>query len=211
METLSPDLLVYIAMNMDVPEILSFCETSPQFNRLICKNQKFWMNRIMTEFPNLNIRDYAPDYYQSYRQLAYREIGINVIVSILDEATDWEESEEDWENDEIESDSIVRLRTNLPDTAVREIFYLITSRIIDSIIETGDLTISVNNQDASCDIKTYRETVSMECFKDINDQTQSVNIYYVALDIGDPQMYYDNLDDILNNAIVQGKAEYYGL
>jgi len=207
MERLSLDVIMYMAMNMDVPEILTLCETSKRFNRFICKNQKFWMNRIIMEFPYLDIREYGPDYYTSYRNLAYRDIEIYVGLAMLDEeTTDWEGPEEDWEEDEVYANSIVRLRTNLPEEAVSEILYNIADNLGDSV-DYGYFTVRINGEDTICN---NVQELDIECFNDANNHIESVNIFLLSLGPGDVEYYEDNLDDILETAISKAKANYYG-
>ena len=45
------DILIYMALSYDLPEILSLCRSSQRFNNIICLNQLFWMKKIANDFP----------------------------------------------------------------------------------------------------------------------------------------------------------------
>ncbi len=52
-ETLSKlprDMIVYIALNMDLPEILNLCQTNTRLNETICKNRNFWIQRLLQDY-----------------------------------------------------------------------------------------------------------------------------------------------------------------
>jgi len=54
METvLNKDLIIYLAFDLDYPDILSLCKTSKKLNLALCKNETFWENKIRNERPGL--------------------------------------------------------------------------------------------------------------------------------------------------------------
>ncbi len=76
------DILIYMALSYDLPEILSLCRTSKRFNNTICLNQLFWMNKLMKDFPifrnikiyqkiplKYNLGDNRYDYKSYYKYL----------------------------------------------------------------------------------------------------------------------------------------------
>lgn len=50
MDKLPTDVIVYMALNMDLPEILSLCKTSSKFNKAICLNDNFWRDRLKKDY-----------------------------------------------------------------------------------------------------------------------------------------------------------------
>lgn len=212
METLSPNLVLYLSLNMDVPEVLSLCETSTRYNQLICNNQTFWMNKIMTDFPDLkvDIKEYGPDYRRSYQQLAYRFIQLDFVLNLVDEEKENEDEDEDdvsIEIDTVSAISIFGLRTNLSEGDVRQIIHDVSSHIIDEML-WGYYTIQVDGQDTDCqDMKNLH----LECFNDITNRTRSVTILFDASESGDLGYYQDNLQRLLERSIDRAKATYYGL
>jgi hypothetical protein len=59
-DTLPDDLIIKIALSMDLGEISSLCQTSVKFNQVVCENKQYWMNKM--------IRDYGL-YYNDYKTL----------------------------------------------------------------------------------------------------------------------------------------------
>ncbi len=47
---LSKDVIIYMALNLDLPEILKLCQTSRRFNKTVCKNRDFWSNKLQRDF-----------------------------------------------------------------------------------------------------------------------------------------------------------------
>ena len=68
-DRLPPDVIVYMAMNMDLPEILTFCMSSRRFNHIVCKNNKFWLQRLINDY-DVHVdqipRHYTPKTYYEY-------------------------------------------------------------------------------------------------------------------------------------------------
>lgn len=50
MDKLGKDVLVMIALDYDLPTILSFCSSSKRFNNVICKNNNFWISKLRKDF-----------------------------------------------------------------------------------------------------------------------------------------------------------------
>ena len=68
MEKLPADVVRHIALMMDLPEILSLCQSSDRFDNIICKNDKFWLGKL--------IRDYnisKSDIYDGYTPRTFYE------------------------------------------------------------------------------------------------------------------------------------------
>lgn len=53
MDKLHRDELVLLALQLDLPDILSLCNSSKYFNEKICKNENFWRRKIELERPGL--------------------------------------------------------------------------------------------------------------------------------------------------------------
>jgi len=47
---LPKDVLMLLALEMDIEYIINLCQTSSLFNNKICKNNYFWMNKLFKEF-----------------------------------------------------------------------------------------------------------------------------------------------------------------
>ena len=57
MEIASKDVLFTIAMNLALPSLLNWCESSSHVNRNVCLNQTIWRSKLLKDFP-----DGYPDY-----------------------------------------------------------------------------------------------------------------------------------------------------
>ena len=104
MEKLPKDMIIYLAMEMELLEIISFCNTSKKINERVCKNNIFWRNKIEKERPGLL------DYLSEEKQKDYRKIYIRIHDSKYSgECTftedgdiikgNFEDFEDDWELD----------------------------------------------------------------------------------------------------------------
>ena len=67
-ENLPPDLIIKIALTLDIGEILSLCLTSKRFNTVVCQNKYYWFQRLYQDYDidNSNIpNNQTPkQYYQ---------------------------------------------------------------------------------------------------------------------------------------------------
>jgi len=52
MENLSKDVLFNIATMLDLDNLLSFCNSDPRINNLVCKDKNIWNFKLTKEFPN---------------------------------------------------------------------------------------------------------------------------------------------------------------
>lgn len=50
MNQLPKDVLVFMALNMDLPEIISLCQTNSTFNKRVCENNYFWLNKLDKDY-----------------------------------------------------------------------------------------------------------------------------------------------------------------
>lgn len=51
MEQLDPNLIMQMALDLDLPSIVQLCRTSQKFNDTICKSPTFWMNKLRKDYP----------------------------------------------------------------------------------------------------------------------------------------------------------------
>ncbi len=50
MESLPKDVIVFMALKYDLRTILNLCQTNKHFNKLICLNNVFWMNKTVKDY-----------------------------------------------------------------------------------------------------------------------------------------------------------------
>lgn len=51
MEKLPKDVLMELALELNLPDIVSLCRTSSRIDRDVCENSIFWRNKIRKDFP----------------------------------------------------------------------------------------------------------------------------------------------------------------
>lgn len=49
-DKLPNDVVIYMALSMDLPQLLSLCSSSQRFNKIICQNDTFWLNKLNNDF-----------------------------------------------------------------------------------------------------------------------------------------------------------------
>ena len=68
---LPKDIIIYIALLLEKPDIISYCKTSKKFDDTICQNKQFWVQKLE--------RDFGVDYYKTKKLITsqiYYDIGI---------------------------------------------------------------------------------------------------------------------------------------
>lgn len=54
MEKLPKDVLILLALDLNLPGIISLCQTNERINKNVCENPIFWRNKIQKDFPTAN-------------------------------------------------------------------------------------------------------------------------------------------------------------
>ena len=52
MESASKDVLFTIAMNLDLPSLLRWCESNSRINKNVCLNSDVWRSKLLKDFPS---------------------------------------------------------------------------------------------------------------------------------------------------------------
>lgn len=76
-DKLPSDIIMLIAMEFDLPDILTYCKLSKRFNKTICDNNIFWMNKLRKDYPFVDIID-VKEYKNLYEYLSKRAKEINI-------------------------------------------------------------------------------------------------------------------------------------
>ena len=53
---LPKDILVLLALDLDVESVLNLCLSSKKINRKVCENRDFWRSRLKKDFPMINLK-----------------------------------------------------------------------------------------------------------------------------------------------------------
>jgi len=75
MEKFGPDVLRSIALYLSLEDLLHFCSISLRF-KTICNDDYFWRNKLLHDFPNVDIanlklKDFKPTYFDLYAEKSY--------------------------------------------------------------------------------------------------------------------------------------------
>ena len=82
METLPKDVIVKLALELENEDILKLCSSSKRYNEYVCKNEKFWLNKIRKEYPYItDIKSYKKNIFK--RGITYKEIYETFFGSIV--------------------------------------------------------------------------------------------------------------------------------
>ena len=68
MENLPVELILSYALSLDLPSITHLCQTSAQFNEVICNNEYFWKHKFIRDYY------YVPEFNGSWKHL-YQVFG----------------------------------------------------------------------------------------------------------------------------------------
>ncbi len=83
-EKVPSDIIRYMALVMDLPELLSLCRTSKRFNREICENVGYWRERLAKDFDTE-----SPNPKRLYEKLSQYDVtqplDSNLILAITNE------------------------------------------------------------------------------------------------------------------------------
>ncbi len=66
--TMSKDILIKMALDMDLADILSLCETNKKYNKLLCQDDGFWKQKYEKDFDNLQIQSYKNLYLEKAKR-----------------------------------------------------------------------------------------------------------------------------------------------
>ena len=74
---MNKDMLVKIALELDLPDLMNLCLTNPEYNRKICNNNDLWRWKMIKDFPDVETRT-KERYTLLYNKfkLAHEETGI---------------------------------------------------------------------------------------------------------------------------------------
>lgn len=169
---LSKDIIVKIALELDINDIGKLCKTSKIFNKYICDNQFFWYNKIKRDYPEV-LLEKGENYKELYRNIS-KNIEINIHISIHGYNEEGEEKEIFVDNSLKESITNIKERLNI----ILEIFF-------NSIPLFGHYDVKIDGED----ICEY--TISLtSCLDFINKETKDISITcYTEEEIEDDPYY----------------------
>ncbi|GAG79205.1 unnamed protein product, partial [marine sediment metagenome] len=50
MDKIPKDIIVLLALELDISDVLTYCRLSKRFNNAVCNNFSFWYNKLFKDF-----------------------------------------------------------------------------------------------------------------------------------------------------------------
>ena len=82
---LSKDALFSIAIMLDLPDLLRFCDSNERVDELICQRNEIWYNKLVKEFPNWKEFNIDKDLKDIYETL----YGLKIVKEFLNETNSY--------------------------------------------------------------------------------------------------------------------------
>ena len=191
---------------MDAPEILSLCRTHPRINKIICENDKFWMNKVMKDYPkifNSKYRDlYGKTFKEIYQYVSQEYMYIALSYKIEHSYYD----DDDFEDtDEINLGIEMEIDTRIPPTALKDLIY-------DVLRDFGQYHYLFGYYDVFVDgdeICQFSKFLRKDCLEDVDKDTKEVHVILDAQEMIDPDNE-GNYENELRNISVETVDDYLG-
>jgi hypothetical protein len=186
MERLSKDIIVKLALGMDLPEILSLCMTSKRFNRFVCENNRFWVSMIKRDYPGYpyELMKGEKDYKDLYKRLKEKEGIITLKIKYHDGVP------------------MASYTANLKANTLEQSKEIISNTFSDFIIQLsfyGNYSIEIDDLTVCSDINIL--PVSIGCLNDMTNVTDIVTLI-IKLDVGQPYRLLDYDDYLERTALM---------
>ena len=68
---LSKDLLIELALELSLPDLLRLCQSSKRNNKLLCESDTFWRRKLAKDYPDVDRRDNPKFKYMIYSTYEY--------------------------------------------------------------------------------------------------------------------------------------------
>lgn len=72
METLNKDVLLKLALDLDLASLVKFCKSSKRINATVCNDNMFWFNKLRKDYPNAFDVPQGSDYEKIYKSINKR-------------------------------------------------------------------------------------------------------------------------------------------
>ena len=86
MDKFPKEMLIEIALKLDIENIIKFCKTNKRTNFVVCENEHFWRRKLLKDYPNFKeLTEVHTSYKSTYlRIFSFYESIHNACLSILD-------------------------------------------------------------------------------------------------------------------------------
>jgi len=83
LDKLSKDALFSIAIMLDLPDLLRFCDSNKRVDELICKKNDIWYNKLVNEFPNWKEFKIFKEFNKDLKDIYETLYGLKVVQKFL--------------------------------------------------------------------------------------------------------------------------------
>ena len=202
MESSSKDVLVKIALEMSLKDILNLCLTNKRFNAYICNNESFWLNKILRDYPNVtNYKEFGSTNKERYMNLS-KDIVIDISIKIENTMTEYDDDDDEENEEEITREInvgySVALEDKLPIGEIKGKIYRALSDFFQRLSLWGYYDVYIDEVEVCQDYKYFHE----ECLQFLAYNTREIRIYLYAtepIDEGDEAHDQLLLDDAMND------------
>ena len=63
------DVLMLIALELDLPDLLNYCVSNPALNKAACENEFFWLRKLERDFPKYPVSLKRNSHKETYQLL----------------------------------------------------------------------------------------------------------------------------------------------
>lgn len=79
------DVIIQLALDLDLPDLLNLCRVSRRFDRNTCRNDIFWMNKSIRDFGRNVTKPFNMSWREFYRQGSVKDVNKLLIDSSRDD------------------------------------------------------------------------------------------------------------------------------
>ena len=176
------DTVRQIALNLSLADIYSLCSSNKDFDKWVCQNPQFWLQKLKSEYPekDANLGKHKYGSYKNFYELLESKTDINIVFKYKCIEVE-EDYEKDYEKDYEYYEETRKFKTLIPifGKDSRQISKIL-SQSLSYIDLSGKFTIKVNGEE-----RCYQtEEINKNCFFGVN--VNEANTIQITLDSDDP-------------------------
>ena len=173
---LSKDALIYMAMMLDLPDILALCKTNSKINRIICQNERFWFDKIKRDYPQKELKS-STNYREMYKNLFIHPININLIINFQEGMNDYSFSH------------LIVINENDNITNIGKYILYILSQFSEGLLTDRKFKLDIydGNDIKTCELIPWKLD---PCLESINYNTKKITVNMNVNDANETDMSY---------------------
>jgi hypothetical protein len=96
MESIDRNVLIQLALDLDLPDLLALCSSSKRTNQILCDNDNFWRLKLSRDYPYTQGKFINADKEEKYFQNIYRKTK-NAVIFKKDFDEFMKQNDVDWQ------------------------------------------------------------------------------------------------------------------